>query len=125
AWPEHVRIFDAGLAGIGALRFFEGCTRAIIVDAVKTGAPAGTVCRLDPAEIAVPPAAYSSHLAGVAALINLLPVAFEGSELPKLTIIGVEVEKVGLFSEQLTPPVLAALERMLAEVRAEVLESPG
>jgi len=36
-WAAHVKIFEAGTAGLAALGYFEGCRKAVIVDALKTG----------------------------------------------------------------------------------------
>ena len=44
--PRQVKLFDAGIAGLGALGYFEGCRKAVIVDALKTGGRVGRVRRL-------------------------------------------------------------------------------
>ncbi|HEY6382905.1 MAG TPA: hydrogenase maturation protease, partial [Pseudolabrys sp.] len=36
-WPAHIKIFEAGTAGLAALDYFEGCRKVVIVDALKTG----------------------------------------------------------------------------------------
>ena len=36
--PAGIPAFDAGTAGLNALGYFEGCDKAVIVDAVRTGA---------------------------------------------------------------------------------------
>ena len=41
--PSQVKVFDAGTAGLSALEYFENCRKVVIVDAMKSGAPAGRV----------------------------------------------------------------------------------
>jgi hydrogenase maturation protease len=41
--PGEVDAFDAGTAGLDALPYLESCAKAVLVDAVRTGAPVGTV----------------------------------------------------------------------------------
>ena len=44
--PRQVRVFDAGIAGLGAVGYFEGCRKAVIVDALKTCGRVGHVRRV-------------------------------------------------------------------------------
>ena len=44
--PRHVKVFDGGIAGFGALGYFEACSKAVIVDALRTGGRVGRVRRL-------------------------------------------------------------------------------
>ena len=63
--PPGVRAFDAGTAGLNALGYFEGCAKAVIVDAVRTGARPGTLHRLLPADLESPARELSLHELGV------------------------------------------------------------
>ncbi len=44
--PEDVEIVDGGTAGLGLLYYLEGVDLLLIIDAVETGAPPGTIIRL-------------------------------------------------------------------------------
>jgi hydrogenase maturation protease len=61
-----VAAVDAGTAGLSALPYFEGCVKAVLVDAVRTGARIGTVHRLVPSDLESPGGEMSLHDLGVA-----------------------------------------------------------
>ena len=44
--PDEVEIVDGGTAGLALLYFLEGVDTLVIVDAVETGGPPGTIVRL-------------------------------------------------------------------------------
>lgn len=44
--PEDVEIVDGGTAGLNLLYYLEGVDRLVIIDAVETGGPPGTMVRL-------------------------------------------------------------------------------
>jgi hydrogenase maturation protease len=68
ALPPAVELFDAGVAGLNALPYFEHCSKAVMVDAVRVGAPVGTVHRLLPDELDPPGGELSLHELGVTSL---------------------------------------------------------
>ncbi len=45
--PEDVEIIDGGTAGLALLYYLEGVDMLVIVDAVETSGPPGTIVRLD------------------------------------------------------------------------------
>ncbi len=96
----------------GGLRLMErmiGFDRAIIIDAMQSGAPPGTVHRLTPDSI-------STQRSASAHDVNL-PTALEfgrkaGVALPKnehILLVGIEAQDVLTFGEQCTPEVEAAI----------------
>jgi hydrogenase maturation protease len=107
----------------GGLRLMErmiGFDRAIVVDAIQTGAPPGTIHRLTPDGIPTQRSA-SAHDMNLATALEfgrqagmLLP-ANEG-----IRLVGIEAEDILTFSEQCTPAVQAAIPRAV-EVVLEVL----
>jgi hydrogenase maturation protease len=99
----RVPAVDAGTAGLNALPHFEGCTKAVIVDAVRTGARVGTVHRLVPSDLEPPGGELSLHELGVASLLAAL------REPPEIVLIGVEVGELSTFTDRLSPPLQAAL----------------
>jgi hydrogenase maturation protease len=103
----------------GGLRLMErltGYDRAVIVDAMRTGAPPGTIRRLSPEELPTLHSA-SSH-------DTSLPVALEvgrraGAQLPPteaIILVGIEAYDVTTFAEELTPEVEAAVARAVEVV---------
>jgi hydrogenase maturation protease len=96
----------------GGLRLMErlvGYDRAIIIDAIRTGAPPGVIHHLAPDELPTQRSA-SSHDVD-------LPTALEfgrraGMQLPengRILLVGIEVEDILTFGETCTPAVLAAI----------------
>lgn len=96
----------------GGLRLMErmaGYARVIVIDAICTGAPPGTLHRLNPSSIPTQKSA-SAHD------VNL-PTALEfgrqaGMKLPEngaIRLVGIEVEDILTLGETCTPAVLAAV----------------
>ncbi len=108
---------------VGGLTLMErlvGARRAILVDAVVTGLdPAGTVRLLEPGTI---PGRDATHLDSPHDVT--LRTALElgrtlGAALPdEIAVLTIEAERVGEFSERLTPAVAAAVPGAVARVLA-------
>ena len=109
-WPAYVKVFEAGTAGLAALGYFEGCRKAVIVDALKTGGAPGRVRRLALDEIEAPDEAYSLHQLGVNHLLAAMTGAVTGRDLPEVVVIGAEAGEIDPFTNRLSPALEAALE---------------
>jgi len=107
----------------GGLRLMEhmiGYDRAIIVDAICTDAPAGTIHVLSPDDIPTQRSA-SAHD------VNL-PTALEfgrqaGAHLPSsknILLIGIEAADVQTFEESLSPEVEAVLPEVVKQILSEL-----
>lgn len=109
----------------GGLRLMErmiGYRRAIVVDAICTGAAPGTIHHLTTASIATQ---KSSSAHDVSLPTALAFGRHAGAQLPAdedVRLIGIEAEDLINFSEQCTPAVAAAIPRAVREV-IQVLES--
>jgi hydrogenase maturation protease len=91
-WPKEVEFVDGGTQGLALLAQFDGRRAVIIVDALQTGAPPGTVHRLTLNELRAMagPRANSAHEGNAG---ELLAAAQLLGELPdRLFIVGVEPE---------------------------------
>lgn len=117
---EGMAVVEAGCPGLGLLDIIEGYDRAVLVDAVVSGAAPGTV-----------------HAFGLGALPDraLLPLSLHGvnaidalalgqavapERLPReIIIIGVEVADRRPFHPGLSPAVAAAVAEAAALVRKE------
>jgi len=95
--------------GLQLMERLAGYDRAIIVDAILTGAAPGTIHQLTPDDIPTQRSA-SQHD------VNL-PTALElgrqlGVHLPQskdILLVGIEADDIMTFSEECTPPVAAAI----------------
>lgn len=103
----------------GGLRLMErmvGYDRAIVVDAICTGAQPGTIHRLKPGSIPTQRSA-SAHDVNLPTALAVGRQA--GAHLPRdehIVLIAVEAEDVLTFSEECTPAVAAAIPRAVEEV---------
>jgi hydrogenase maturation protease len=118
---EDVEVSEDYWGGLRLMERLIGRRRAIVIDAVRSGAPPGTIHRLAPDAIATQRSA-SAHD------VNL-PTALEfgrqaGMDLPpneEIHLVGIEAADILTFSEQCTPEVETAIPRAV-EVVLELLE---
>jgi hydrogenase maturation protease len=69
--PRGVRVLDGGTLGLSLLPYLQEAETVILVDAVRSGAPPGTLVRLDGDEVAPAVATrLSPHQVGVADLLD-------------------------------------------------------
>ena len=124
--PREVKLFDAGIAGLAAVGYFEGCRKAVIVDALKTCGRVGRVRRLRVAELVPPAPEVSLHAFGVDHLLTALPVVFGGLAMPEIVLIGAEIDEIRRFTDELTPSVRAAIDGAVRLVWREIIgQAPG
>jgi hydrogenase maturation protease len=103
----------------GGLRLMErmiGFDRAIVVDAIQTGAPPGTIHRLTPDGIPTQRSA-SAHDMNLATALEFGRQA--GVHLPQnegIRLVGIEAEDILTFNERCTPAVQAAIPRAVEAV---------
>lgn len=117
-FPPGVTVLDGGTLGLDLLPHLEEVDRLLIIDALEMEAPPGKVFRLEGDEV---PRAFagklSVHQMGVQ---DLLAVAELQGYLPaELVVWGVQPGSIEM-SMELTPPVAAALEEVIAGVVAEL-----
>jgi hydrogenase maturation protease len=119
----HVKIFDAGVAGLSALEYFEDCSKALVVDAMKGYGPIGSVHRLRLEDFDPPKERCSMHSLGVDDLSAVLPIVFEGRTVPEVVVIAAEIAEVRPFSCKLSHRMEATLDRMIRLIEFEILGS--
>jgi hydrogenase maturation protease len=115
--PEGVEVMDGGTSAIDILPYLEGVDLLIIVDAVAGSEPPGTLYRMGLADIKYDQQEHMSlHDIDVPAVIRLCEMM--GRKPPESLIIGLQPASFedGL---ELTPPVAAALPRLLDYVLTE------
>lgn len=128
--PEEVRVLDGGTLGLNLLPFLEGISYLVIVDAMETGQPPGTLRRVAgddvPAYLSIK---MSPHQIGIP---DMLFAAKLRDLYPREVVVwGVQPASTEV-SLELTPPVAAQVDvlvqKLLAELARwgiEVHASPG
>jgi hydrogenase maturation protease len=116
--PEGVDILDGGTCGMDLLDVIAGRDRLILVDAVETGGPAGTVIRLEDDEIPTVLRTKSSpHQLGLQDVLALLRLL--DASPAHVTVIGVQPASLDIGLE-LTPAIAARLDEMADMVMNEL-----
>jgi hydrogenase maturation protease len=115
---EKVTSWDVSRLTAGSLSLIDlWChdDEVVIVDAMKSGAPTGTIVRIDAIENRLPQGAFSStHAFGPAAVVEL---ARTMDRLPRsLIVYGIEVGQVE-HGCPMTPAVATAVDRVATELQ--------
>ena len=121
---ELVEVVEAGLSGLHLLDLMEGAEAVILIDAIFSGRPPGTIHRLEiPRDLAVLdtrawnsqyPSTHSFGLGEsltIGATLRTLP--------PTVVVFGIEVRHT-TFGENLSPEVHQATETLIKCVQTEV-----
>jgi len=128
--PPDVQVIDLGTPGLDLLPWLADVDRVILVDAVKTDLPPGSVRLYDKADLLrYPPIArVGPHDPGVKEALHVLE--FAGRAPREVALIGVVPESTAM-SLELTPPIRTAVPRAvvaiaitLARFGTEVLRRP-
>jgi hydrogenase maturation protease len=107
---------------VGLIEEWTGADAVIVVDAVSSKSPAGTIHRLEPLVEPIPAALSlgSTHAFGLAETIELARAL---DRLPRrLTVYGIEGESF-TAGQDLSPPVQAAVEEVALELRKRLGKS--
>ncbi|MCC7220780.1 MAG: HyaD/HybD family hydrogenase maturation endopeptidase [Candidatus Contendobacter sp.] len=117
--PAGVQVVDGGTVGMDLLDTLAGCDHLLICDAVKTGAPPGSVVKLVDGQVpALFQTRYSPHQIGLSEVLATLTLTDEAPAA--VTLIGIVPADLDLGIE-LSPLVAAAVqpavERIVATLR--------
>lgn len=116
--PEEIRVLDGGTLGLDLLHYLEGVSHLLIVDAMETGQPPGTLRRLAGEEVpAYLSVKMSPHQIG---LPDMLFAAKLRDLYPDEVVIwGVQpaTTEVGL---ELSPQVAAQLDLLIERILGEL-----
>lgn len=123
AFPENVRLVDAGTMGMKIINLLRDVDFLLVVDAVQgTGEAPGTVVGLSPEDIAPNQVLHSLH---DMRLIDVLQAAELLDMRPaEAVFVGVEVAEIEMMRPGLTPVVEAAVPAA-AEAMLGALASRG
>jgi len=119
-WPKDVEVFNAGIAGLNALRFLEDCSQAILVDALANFGNVGEVFLLRPEDLADRPEQLTGHGLGIPYLLEALKVIREPQ--PDTLIVGVEIAAVNPFSPGLSDKTEQAIPKTVQLIRGLLSE---
>ena len=132
--PPEVEVLDGGTKGMDLLHYLEGVSRLLIIDAVETGGPPGTLRRLSgdqvPAYLSIKMSPHEIGLPDMlfaAKLRDLYPeeVVVWGVQ-PATTEVGLELsESVAARVDELVEEVLTELESWGVEVRRRGSKETG
>ena len=123
--PAHARAIELGGDATRLLPLFQSARRVVIIDAMRSGEPAGTIRRFDAREAALPARAFcgsSTHTIDVAAAVelgrslNALPAQIE--------VIGIEGARFE-YEATRSAAVDAAIDRTVAALGDELISSPS
>lgn len=112
--PSNVRVVEGGIAGLRLLPDILAASCLIIVDAMNGKAPPGSIYRLDADRLPDSRGPLmSAHDVGV---VELLSVANFMGKRPPTKIVGVQPLQMREVGLDLTPPLQAALPRVVDAV---------
>lgn len=119
-----LRVTELHTGGIRLMEAMAGFKRAVVVDAMLSGAAPGTVQRFDPADFITTKNTFSSHDTDFATACDLGRMA--GVPLPEqVSFWGIEAREFDLFGEQFTAEVAAAVPEVVIRIVAEITEWEG
>lgn len=114
-WSKDIKVFNAGIAGLNALRFLEHCSQAILVDALANFGNVGEICLLRPEDLADRPQQFTGHGLGIPYLLEALKVI--RNPLPDILIVGVEIDAMQPFSFGLSDKTEQAVAQTVRLIR--------
>jgi hydrogenase maturation protease len=99
------------LGGLSLMEHLLGYERAIIVDSMETGQnPAGSVQIFPLASLADPMSGHSASAHDTSLMTALKTAEAIGADIPRqVDVVAIEAQNVYDFSEELSPPVAAAV----------------
>ena len=104
------------VSGIDIIGAVQGYDKVIIVDAIQSGAPSGTVHEFS-LDALGDPGAFSSHGMDFASLIKLGRGIYPGKMPEDITVLAVEAKDVMTISDTCTPKVTEAVEKVIGMIK--------
>ena len=114
-----VSFLCVSLGGLSLMERLVGAGRAILVDAVRTGQPIGTVFALPLDDLVKGTSGHLDNAHDASLPVALAAGRALGAELPsEITVVGIEALRVEEFGDELSPSVAAAHPAAVEEVLA-------
>ena len=111
--PADVDVLDGGTGGFHLLSELSSHDPVVLIDATMDGQPAGTVSLTEPRYASDFPPTLTAHDIGLRDLI--VSAALLGG-LPRMRLITVSIDDMQSMQMTLSPPVSAAVPRVLEQV---------
>ena len=106
-----VELCELGTGGLALIDRLDGHSRLIVIDAIQSGAPPGTIVELSGSGMARAVHLASGHEADLPATLEvarqLLDRPLPGDD--SVVVVAIEAADICTFSEQLSEPVAAAI----------------
>ena len=115
--PAEAVLLDGGTQGLGLLHHIAGVRRLLVIDAIDTGEPPGTLMRFEGKALRGLPGKASVHQLGFADLMVALQLL--GESPGEVVVFGVQPESTE-WSAQLTESVANTLPRLIDNVIAQL-----
>ena len=116
--PAEVTVLEGGTLGLNLLPDVQGAETLLVVDAIETGGPPGTLMRLEGDEL---PLCFENRISPhEMGLKDLLTVAALMGDAPKEVVLwGIQPERLDV-GEELSPSVAARLSELTGKVVDEL-----
>jgi hydrogenase maturation protease len=115
--PPGVRLMDGGTLGLSLLSALENAANVILIDAIQTGEPPGSLVRLEGSDVvSAARERLSPHQVGVADLMDAMRL--RQSTPPHMILLGTVPESIEL-GVGCSPAVHAALPDLIEQVISE------
>ena len=116
--PPEVEVMDGGIKGLDLLYYIEGRKKVIVVDAVKAGAPPGTLFRFTDNDLAskkgIMRSAHGIDFSDVIAVTR-----FTGTKPAEVIFLGIEPEDLSV-SFELSPKIEEMIPILINLVMKEI-----
>jgi hydrogenase maturation protease len=121
---DNIEVLEIGTGGLSLLDIVQGYDRLILLDAIISGSPIGTIKVLSEAALAGTVHLGTGHEADLSTTLALGRKLAEKPLPEDVHIVAVEVRNITTFSESLSPEVEAAVPDAVAAVE-KLLQSSG
>lgn len=117
----NLTVTELHTGGIRLMEAMAGFKRAVVVDAMLSGATPGTLQRFEPKDFVTTKNTFSSHDTDFATAYDLGSMA--GVPLPlQLSFWGIEAREFDLFGENFSAEVAAAVPGAVERIAAQITE---
>jgi hydrogenase maturation protease len=113
--PPGVLVAEIGAWVLQGLHLFEWADKVLVLDAMQGGGPPGALYACRGEDVAAPGIEASLHELSLLAALNFI----KPEKRPEVYVLGVEPEAID-YGLELTPPVKAALPRLVQLARERV-----
>jgi hydrogenase maturation protease len=115
---ENIVVLCLSLGGLSLMEHMLGYERAILIDSMETGQnPVGSVRTFPLAALPDPMAGHSASAHDTSLTTAIKAAESLGAEVPKrVDVVAVEAQNVYNFSEEISPPVAAAIPKAVQAV---------